>query len=170
MLAVGLKYSKILCTWLPDNHASVFSFYGESIVEKTESALPGFDFHPHMALLSGCHITPLEKPLLFLQDSAMFAGTQQFSLRHTNPVRLCVFFQVSFAKVPFPVISRVSSVLHLYHHNYKNPCQVNHDLNHPAAQALTIRLTHSHISLLFISAPCQPPTTITQLTCALDYR
>lgn len=80
---------------------------------KTESTLLGFDFHPHMALLSGCHITPLENPFLFLQDSAMFAGTKQFSLRHTNPVRLRVFLQVSFAKVPFPVISHVSSVWHL---------------------------------------------------------
>lgn len=99
----------------------------------------------------------------------MFAGTKQFSLRHTNPVRMHVLPGKFCSAFP----SHQSCVLCVapeYHHNYKNQCQGNHNLNHPAAQALAIRLTHSHVSLLFSSAPCQPPTTTTQLTCALDSR
>lgn len=122
-----------------------------------------------MALLSGCHITPLEKPFLFLQDSAMFAGTKQFSLRHTNPVRLRVL-PGKFCKSSVP--SHQSCVLCVapkYHHNYKTHCQGNHNLNHPAAQALTIQLTHSRQSAIqFCTMPATHNNNTTHLCIRLQ--
>lgn len=79
-----------------------FSFYGQSIVKKSsQSALTGADFHPKMAQVCtrravkfGYHIMPAEKPVLFLQNTARFAGTLRscfLLLSHTQTWLGCMY-------------------------------------------------------------------------------